>query len=210
MSRRFSYGKGDQIMKRLWVIVVLLPLAIAAGCATRGERVPTDIEAVTTHDFNATDLQIIGGQAVKKLFKITDEQEVFPLAGRPVMYVARIRNLTDEHIDTTMISEYVETKVSESGKVRLVDRSAGGDEALEELQFQQGAFVDPTTTKNLGKILGADYLLVGSLSNLVAKAGARKGQYFLFTLTLVNVETNEAWKSQVEIQKVSKRGWFGW
>lgn len=197
-------------MRKLCVVLAVLPLLFAVGCATRGERVPADVEAVMTHDFNPTDLQLIGGQAVEKLFKIVDEQSVFPVAGRPVLYVAKIRNLTDEHIDTTMISEYISVKVGDTGKVRLVDRTDAREEQLNELQFQQGAFVDPTTTKQIGKILGADYFLVGSLSNLVAKAGARKGQYFLFILTLVNVETSEVWKSQVEVQKVSKRGWFGW
>ena len=47
-------------------------------------------------------------------------------------------------------------------------------------------------------------------ANLTPQAGWRKGQYFLFTLTLVKIETMEAWKSQVEIQKVSRRGLFGW
>ena len=59
-------------------------------------------------------------------------------------------------------------------------------------------------------MIGADYFLQGELANLTPQAGWKKGQYFLFTLTLVNIETMEAWKSQVEVQKVSRRGLFGW
>jgi hypothetical protein len=180
------------------------------GCASQGRRVPADVEAVLTHDFNPTDLQVIGKQAVEKLLAITEKQEVFSETRRPVLYVARIRNLTDEHIDSNMISEYVAVKIGESGKVRLIEPGKALDEAVNQLEFQQGAFVDPTTAKKIGKMLGADFFIQGELSNIVSKAGGRKGQYFLFTLTLVNIETLEVWKSQVEIQKVSKRGLFGW
>lgn len=188
------------------IVLALAVAAILAGCASEGVRVPTDVEAVLTHDFNPTDLQIITKKAVSDLLA----RKILPEDKPPFVYVARVRNLTDEHIGTDLIAEKIAYHLSESGKVRLSGVPKELEEAIRQLEFQQGAFVNPATAQKIGKMIGPSYFVQGELSNLVSKAGRRKGQYFLFTLTLVNIETLEVWKSQVEIQKVSKRGLFGW
>ena len=194
-------------MKRfMTVFCVILALAVVSGCASRGRRVDVDVEAVATHDFNATDLQLIGENAVADLLAMN----VLPENPKPFVYVARVRNLTDEHINTEIIAEYVAAQLSTSGKVRLSGIPKELDEAIKQLEFQQGAFVNPASAGRIGKMEASAYFLQGELSNLPAEAGWKKGQYFQFTLTLVHIETLEVWKSLVKIQKVSKRGLFGW
>jgi hypothetical protein len=188
----------------------IIAVLVLTGCASQGRRVPTDVEAVLTHEFNPTDLQLIGRQGAEKLLALVEKRQVFAGKEDPALYVSTIRNLTDEHIDTNMIGEYVSAKIQDTGLVRLIEPNKALDEAVKQLEFQQGAFVDPITAKKIGKMVGADYFIQGELSNIVAKAGWRKGQYFQFTLTLVDIETLEVWKSLIEIQKVSKRGLFGW
>ena len=188
------------------IICVAVMLFGFAGCASRGRRIDPDIEGVTTHDFNPKDLQLISKKSVKDLLAMN----VLPEDKKPFVYVAKVRNLTDEHLSTEAISGYISVELSRSGKVRLSEVPKGREEAIKQLEFQQGSFVDPTTAKKIGKMVGADYFLQGDLSNISVKAGWKKGQYFLFTLTLVDIETLESWKSMVEVQKVSKRGLFGW
>ena len=187
-------------------LAVLVP-TVLVGCAVTTRPEPY-VEAVPTHDFNPTDLQIIGTKSVADL--MAQAQKVFPEGTQPKVYVARIRNLTDEHIDTDMIAEYIAVQLSQNGKVQLIERSKAFDEAIKELEFQRGAFVDPETTRKVGRMVGADYFVQGELSNMVSKAGWKKGQYFQFTLSLVDVETLKVWKSLVAIQKVTKRGLTGW
>ncbi len=194
-------------MARMTVVACLVLLISAfAGCGYQGRRVPIEMEAVLTQDFNPKDLQMIGRKAVADLLG----KKVFPPDKAPFVYVARVRNLTDEHINTEAIAEYIAVRVSDSGSVRLTEVAKGLDEAVKQLEFQRGAFVDPATAKKVGKMIGADYFLQGELTNITTKAGRKRGQYFLFTLTLVDIETLESWKSLVEIQKVGKRGLFGW
>ena len=196
-------------MFRFMTVAFAAVLAVAfVGCATEGTRVPTDVEAVPTHDFNPTDLQIIADKSVKDLMAQTGN--IFPEGQPPAVYVARIRNLTDEHLQTDMLAQRVAVRLSESGKIRLIARSEAFDEAVKELEFQRGAFVNPETTRKTGKMIGASYFVQGELSNLVSEAGWKKAQYFQFTLSLVDIETLLIWKSQVDVQKVSKRGLFGW
>ena len=193
-------------MRPLTVLAVMLVLGLMAGCASRGERVDPNVEAVQTHDFNPKDLQLIGKKATEDLLA----QVSFDAEGRPAVYVADIRNLTNEHINAEAIRAYVAVEIAQSNKVRLLERKAAWEESLRELEFQQSPLVDPTTRARVGKQVGADYFVQGTLNNIVSEAGRRKGQYFLFTLGLVNIETGDVKWSKVEIQKLSKRGVFGW
>ena len=203
-------------MKRIVAVACIVAFVAAfAGCARQGTRIDPEVEGVATHDFNPKDLQLIGKKAVKDLLARPDVQEVLasqsgPDGKRPALYVARVRNRTDEHVNSEAISEYIAVQMDMTGKIQLVEYAKGKKEAIEQLEFQAGAFVDPTTAKQVGKMIGADFFLLGELTNISVTAGGKKGQYFQFTLTLVDIETLGSWKSLVEIQKISKRGLFGW
>jgi len=199
--------KGRILMRRAMILMCMVfALAAFVGCASRGRRVPLDVEAVPTHDFNATDLQRVAEESVDKLLAMN----VLPANPKPFVYVATVRNLTDEHINSEIIAEAIAVRLSESGKVRLSGMPKELEEAVKQLEFQRGAFINPGTAQKVGRMEASAYFLQGELSNLAVKAGWKKGQFFQFTLTLVHIETLEVWKSQVKIQKVSKKGLFGW
>ena len=181
-------------------------MCVLVGCAREGVRMDADSEAFTTHDFNPKDLQLICKDSVQKVIAKTD----LPARRRPAVYVARIRNLTNEHINGEAIRQFIEVEIDDSDKFDLLERSAGREEAIKELELQQGALIDPATTSRIGKHVGAEYFFMGTLTNIETRSGRKKGQYFLFTLKVVNVETARARMSRVQIQKLSKKGLFGW
>ena len=192
-------------MRKKMIGVLLIGLTcLALGCKST-TRVDPEIEAIATHEFNPKDLNLIS--------KTVDEMMTKNALNRPkkpAVYVARIRNRTNEHLNTEAIHENIAYELGKTERVRLVSRSAERDEIMNELEFQQGAMVDPTTAKQIGKQLGADFFFVGVLTNIESRAGGKKGQYFLFFLTLVDVETGEQWKARHRIQKLTKRSLFGW
>jgi len=194
-------------MRCIVVLGVALASALAAaGCAVEGKRVDASVEAVTTHDFNPKDLEIICENAVADLIK----RGVFPEERRPVVYVAPVVNRTDEHINTDAIASYLAFKLSQSGRVFLVGRDALRDEALRELERQQSGFTDPATARAIGKHVGAEYFLQGKIMNIVSRSGRTKAQYFQFELALVDIQTLKVETTQVRIQKVSRKGLLGW
>ena len=179
------------------------------GCASEGIRVDASAEVVSTQDFNVKDLQLISEKMIQSL----GSHPAVNRAGgkRPIVYVHQIQNRTDEHIDTNAITELVSAGLLNTGKVRYTDQKASFKEAVRQLQFQQGSFTDPATAKQVGKMINADYFLMGQITNIRAKAGGKKSNYFLFTLSLVNIETLEVeWKGVKQIQKIAKKGVFGW
>ena len=125
-------------------------------------------------------------------------------------YVAAVRNLTSEHVNGEAIRQYIEVELDDSERFVLVDRSAAREQALKELEVQQGALVDPATAVRVGKHIGAQYLFFGTLTSIETQSGRKKGQYFLFTLKFLDVETGRFRTTRKEIQKLSKRGLFGW
>lgn len=192
----------NRLMLFCCAVVVLVG---SAGCASEGRRIDADVEGVRSHEFNPKDLQLVA-EAADKLI----QRGVLDRDRKPAVYMSRIVNRTDDHLNMDAIREFIAVRLDESGTIQLVERTSAKEEAVKELEFQHGAFVDPTTTKQVGKMVGADYFLQGVLTNISVRAGRKKGQYFLFTLTLVEVETLKSWKTNKQIQKVSKRGLFGW
>ena len=192
-------------------IVLALVVGVAGfltGCASQGERVATNVEAVQTHDFNPTDLQLLADKAVKDL--LDKHGDVFPKDRKPFVYEANVKNTTDEHINSQVIYDRITAQLSDSGKVRISAVPQEIEEQVRALEHQQSAFVDPATRKQIGKMVASDFMIQASITNLQSEAGWKKGQYFQFTLQMVDIQTGEKWVSQVSVQKLSKRGLFGW
>lgn len=192
------------MQKKMIVILLLGLMCVAVGCQTT-TRVDPEKEVVSTHEFNPKDLDLLS--------KTVDEMMTKNALNRPqkpAVYVAQIRNRTNEHLNVEAIHENIAYELGKTERVRLVSRSSERDEIMNELEFQQGAMVDPTTAKQIGKQIGADFFFVGQLTNIESRAGGKTGQYFLFFLTLVDVETGEQWKARHRIQKLTQKSWFGW
>ena len=69
---------------------------------------------------------------------------------------------------STIVQERLTTFLVEGGKVQVVERSLL-KKALEEMKLESTGLMDPQTTKELGKVLGVDAVVVGTLNDLSKK-----------------------------------------
>ncbi|MCX5794636.1 MAG: FlgO family outer membrane protein [Elusimicrobia bacterium] len=69
---------------------------------------------------------------------------------------------------STIVQERLTTFLVEGGKVQVVERSLL-KKALEEMKLETSGLMDPQTTKELGKVLGVDAVLIGTLNDLSKK-----------------------------------------
>ena len=69
---------------------------------------------------------------------------------------------------STIVQERLTTFLVEGGKVQVVERSLL-KKALEEMKLEATGLMDPQTTKELGKVLGVDAVVVGTLNDLSKK-----------------------------------------
>ena len=180
---------------------------LTAGCAKRAQYGDATATETLTADFGSTDLQMISEKMVQSLLA----SPLVEQGNRPVILVSRVRNKTDEHIDTKSITDKIRTTLLQSGKVRFAAGEVR-DEVTQELEYQaRSGYVDEATRKRLGKLVGPGYLLTGEITNIRKKAGRKMDVYFLITLNLVELETGLIqWADEKEIRKDQKTPLVGW
>ncbi|EKF73171.1 hypothetical protein A11A3_14902 [Alcanivorax hongdengensis A-11-3] len=195
-------------MIRVLSMMMLGAALVLSGCSTVDYGDAQARETVTT-DFGSTDLQMIAA-------KMVDDMLVFPPIvqmtqnRRPVLFVDRVKNKTTEHIDTESITDTIQSKLINSGKFRFVDMSVV-DRVRQQLDYQsESGMVDPSTAAQMGRQIGAEFMLYGNLSSIVKRDGSTKDVYYKFTLKLLNIQSGIIeWTSEKEIRKTRKKSLFG-
>jgi uncharacterized protein (TIGR02722 family) len=189
-------------------------LLVASGCATTagGSRTayvdPTAVNT-TSIDFSSTDLQQIAAKSVDSLLSFPPIVEVTSQR-RPVMFVDSIKNKTMEHIDTESITDTISTKLLQSGKFRFADMTKV-NVVMQQLNYQNSSgLVDPNTAAQIGRQIGAEYMMYGNFSSIESRDGRTKGVYYKFTLRVMNVQSGIVeWMDEKEISKQSTRKLVG-
>ncbi len=185
------------------------------GCATTGggsKVAYTDPTAVNTTsiNFNSTDLQQIAAKMVDSLLSFPPMVQA-TTDRRPVVFVDKIKNKTmDPNIDTESITDTITTKLLQSGKFRLADMTKV-NEVIDQLNYQTSSgLVDPNTAAQMGRQIGAEYMMYGNFTSIESRSGRTKDVYYKFTLSVLNVETGMVeWKDEKEISKTGTRKMFG-
>ena len=123
----------------------------------------------------------------------------------PTVLVGTFKNESAEHIDTKIISSNMETAIFNSGKLDFV----AGDWAREELRAEkldQLANASEETAASIGKEVGADFMLLGSVRSIVDKSGNKSVRTYYVKAELSNVETNQRlWMGDHSIEKFIKK-----
>ncbi|MEW6443310.1 MAG: penicillin-binding protein activator LpoB [bacterium] len=173
-------------------------LALASGCGTTVEYGdPKAVETVTV-DYGSTDLQMIAERMVQSMLASPAISD----GNRPVLQVASVVNQTGEHIDTKALTDKIRTTLLKSGKVQF-SASEVRQEVIDELEYQRSSgYVDPETRRQVGKQVGAAYLLTGDIASIRKSKDDTRDVYYKMTLNLVNLETGLiSWADEKEIRK---------
>lgn len=201
----------NQSMKNM---LILLPLAAALGaglngCSSVQYGDATAVETVNT-DFGSTDLQMIAEKMVDDMLASPAMAEIAPNGKRPILFVDSIKNKTLEHIDTESITDTISTKLLNSGRFRFVDMTKV-DAVAKQMDYQHNSgMVDETKSVQMGRQLGAQFMLYGNFSSIQKTAGSTKDVYYKFTMKLMNIESGLVeFQSEKEIRKTRKKSMFG-
>lgn len=121
----------------------------------------------------------------------------------PTVAIFPVKNETSEHIDSqlsALLSKF-ETKLVNSGYVTVISRERQ-EQLIKELRLQQSAAFDPDKAAQLGKQLGAQYLITGKVYDSSEQSGReRRVQYFLF-MQAIDVETGAIrWQNEANLTK---------
>lgn len=185
------------MIRRLPILVLLVLVAVALGCAPRAmrggdgtENPSMDNPAMST-GLDRSDIDYLVDQNLGGLFESKFwNNEVLPSVRQPIVAIWPIQNATTEHLEDQMATllSSLETSLVNSGEVQVVAKERQAALA-QEIGIQQGAIFDQAQAARLGKQIGAKYFVTGKLMAVDERLQkTRRVQYSLF-IQIIEVET---------------------
>ena len=179
-------------MKKFFVLALILSVAsVLTGCVSSTvERVDFDSQQDLSGYWNDTDARIVSNDLAEQLTDSSWYNRFIQENDRkPVIIIGSIRNNTDEHINTSIISKKLEISLINTGKVLSVANSSERKEIRDERDDQQiNASID--SAKNIGNETAADFMLRGDIKTIVDSDGLKSVRTYFITAELVDIETN--------------------
>ena len=186
--------KASLVQKSLRVgrvfTVVLGSCAVLSGCGpkafVKGEYDdPTRVELLDDK-FNESDMQQMADTVIRAMVSCA---YVANAPKPPVVIVEKVKNRTEEHIDTVSMTDKIRTSLIKSGKVRFVNKEER-DTLTQEYDYNASGAVSGPTQKKKGNQIGADYILSGAIATNIQQVGNDKFIYYKLTINLTSLETS--------------------
>ena len=193
---------------RLVLSLIMVGLLLA-GCSKKMQvsRIDTDEVVDLSGNWNDTDSRLVAEEMIVDCLSRPWLGEFTGARGKkPVVLVGSVRNKSHEHIANETFVNDLQRELINSGRVSFV---AEKDirEALREEKYDQARFSSPETMKEMGKEIGADFMLFGSINTIIDQIEGEKVKFYQVDLELINIETNEKhWMGQKKIKKYIARG----
>lgn len=134
---------------------------------------------------------------------------------KPLVAELGIQNRTKTHLDTKALADTLTTKLMDGSSVRFVNTSRR-NELLREQGYQLANATEETRVK-IGKQLGADYMLTGSLTEIEkesprqARVSEKQDVFYQLTVEITDLETGViALRKQVQRMRRASKPLIGW
>lgn len=197
-------------MKRMvrlsFLLVVLMALLVSCQSTVSVDRLSSDTDIDLSGNWNDTDIRLVASSLVKDSLNSPwlDKFRMKKMKN-PVVIVGSFLNRSSEHIDTSIIAKRYEMELINSGKVDMVADISFRATVRDEREEQQ-YFASEATAKALGKEIGADYLLQGSVRTNLDQVGGKSVRTYYVSAELIDIETNQkVWVGEETIKKMVKQ-----
>jgi hypothetical protein len=189
-----------------FAIVINLTLL---GCAAKKtvERIDVDTTVDLSGRWNDTDSRMVSQAMITDCLNHPWTAQHMSASGgkKPAVIVGSMRNRSTEHIAVKTFVNDIERAFINSGQVNVVASVVEREELRTEKEDQR-VFADADTIKQMGKELGADYMMTGEINTIQDQEGGQKVVFYQVDLTLTNIETNvKVWLGQHKIKKFITR-----
>ncbi len=197
MSHAFSLRAG----------LALLLLIAASACSTKVERIDEREAVDLSGAWNDTDSRLVSEEMVRDSLSRPWLQEWGggPGKKRPAVIVGEVRNMSHEHINVNTFTLDIERALINSGKVDFV---ATKDErkGIRDERKDQDLNAREDTRNPMGRELGADFMLTGSINTIVDPSGDTQVRFYQVNMTLTSLTDNrKVWVGQKDIRKLVTR-----
>jgi hypothetical protein len=206
-----KFSKGEMIMKKITVIILLATLVlamVACGGQQRSQTTTVDPNRLTYGaDWSPADLNRVANKMVASVSKARWFDRARASNFRWIL-ANEMANDSDEHINTRVIMEKIRTQLVNQQEVRFVDDQALND-ILKQQNLQQSDLFNQASVVKIGKLSGSRLILRGRLSNMRRRAGLTTANVFQITLQVVDLETGDIrWTDEDQIGRINVRGQY--
>ena len=196
--------RGDRWLR---VGLALLALATVSACSTKVERLDESQAVDLSGAWNDTDSRMVSQEMIQDSLSRAWLQEFRgrPNQARPAVIVGEVRNMSHEHINTQTFTLEMERALINSGKVDFVASKSERLDVRDERKDQDlNARAD--TRNAMGRELGADFMLTGTINTIVDPNGDTQVRFYQVNMTLISLADNrKVWVGQKDIRKLVTR-----
>jgi len=186
--------------------LALLALVAVSGCATKVERMGLQEAKDLSGAWNDTDSRLVSEEMIRdSLSRAWLQEWGAARKKRPAVIVGEVRNMSHEHINVNTFTLDVERALINSGKVDFV---ATKDErkGIRDERKDQDINAREDTRSPMGRELGADFMLTGTINTIVDPSGSTQVRFYQVNMTLISLADNrKVWVGQKEIRKLVTR-----
>lgn len=197
------------------VSLAALAMFLSSGCAAFRASVSNVDVSEERHmgsKYDYSDMRNITQKIVDRLLKsafLRDQEKP------PILMIAGVQNRTSRYVDTKALTDKIRTALIESNKAQFVNE-ARREELLKE-QGYQAAHVAPGAQVQIGRQLGARYMLTGSLVEMEStsprqvRVSKQELTYYKLTIEVTDLETGLiTWTAEEEFARQASLPLIGW
>jgi uncharacterized protein (TIGR02722 family) len=187
--------------------IALLALVTASACSTKVERLDESQAVDLSGAWNDTDSRLVSQEMIQDSLSRAWLQEFRgrPGQSRPAVIVGEVRNMSHEHINTQTFTLEMERALINSGKVDFV-ASKADRQGIRDERKDQDINAREDTRNAMGKELGADFMLTGTINTIVDPSGDTQVRFYQVNMTLISLADNrKVWVGQKDIRKLVTR-----
>jgi len=184
--------------------LALLAFAAVSACSTTVERLDLSEAKDLSGAWNDTDSRLVSEEMIRDSLSRAWLQE-WSGKSKPAVIVGEVRNLSHEHINVNTFTLDVERALINSGKVDFVATKTER-KGIREERKDQDIHAREDTRNPMGKELGADFMLTGTINTIVDPSGSTQVRFYQVNMTLISLADNrKVWIGQKEIRKLVTR-----
>lgn len=186
--------------------IILVGMLAVSGCSTKVSRLDVDDTRDLSGNWNDTDSRLVSDELVGQMLDGAWVVNHTRSSGtRPTVIVGTVKNLSHEHINVRTFINDIERAVINSGRVQFVASRDEREEVREERK-DQDIHASEASRKAMGRELGADYMLSGSINTIIDAEGKQSVRYYQIDLTLIDLaDTRKVWLGQKKIKKLIEK-----
>lgn len=191
-------------MKKMYILCLFAIIFIVGCASTKVERVDANTVTDLSGYWNDTDVRLVADSLVKECVSAPAITNYIKNNNKmPVVIVGTFKNLSDEHLDTSILAKKFEAALINSGKVDFVASSTERGELRQERKEQQ-EWASEATVKRLANETAADFMLIGSVKTIVDSVDNKSARTYFVNAELIDVESNrKLWLGEnSEIKKI--------